>query len=60
MTNNFLIIDKLLIRNRDLFFCIFLLQLIEDKLADSRYFVNKLVKLYKVVKLVIKRLSRTI
>ena len=60
MTNNFLIIDKLLIRNRDLFFCIFLLQLIEDKLADSRYFVNKLVKLYKLVKLVIKRLSRTI
>ena len=60
MTNNFLIIDKLLIRNRDLFFCIFLLQLIEDKLADSRYFFNKLVKLYKLVKLVIKRLSRTI
>ena len=60
MTNNFLIIDKLLIRNRDLFFCIFLLQLIEDKLADSRYFVNKLVNLYKLVKLVIKRLSRTI
>ena len=60
MTNNFLIIDKLLIRNRNLFFCIFLLQLIEDKLADSRYFVNKLVKLYKLVKLVIKRLSRTI
>ena len=60
MTNNFLIIDKLLIRNRDLFFCIFLLQLIEDKLADSRYFFNKLVKSYKLVKLVIKRLSRTI
>ena len=60
MTNNFLIIDKLLIRNRNLFFCIFLLQLIEDKLADSRYFVNKLDKLYKLVKLVIKRLSRTI
>ena len=57
MINNFLIIDKLLIRNRDLFFCIFLLQLIENKLADSRYFVNKIVKLYK---LVIKRLSRII
>ena len=57
MINNFLIIDKLLIRNRDLFFCIFLLQLIENKLADSRYFVNKIVKLHK---LVIKRLSRII